>query len=63
MFMPDLKMSGRPKRHIAKRVASDPSLDGPKTFPNNPLVAATATDRTAWKGFCEIESEPVTFYP
>ena len=55
-------MTERPKRHISKRLSSDPSLFAPKTFPNNPLVAATVTDRKAWKGFCEIESEPVCFY-
>lgn len=55
-------MSERPKRHIAKRPSSDPNLSAPKTFPNDPLLAATPTDRKAWKGFCEIESEPVYFY-
>ena len=54
-------MSERPRRHVAKRLSSDLSLAAPKTFPSSPLVAATATDRKAWKGFCEIESEPVCY--
>ena len=32
----------------------------PRVFPNDALAAATADDKKQWKGFCEIESEPVT---
>lgn len=31
----------------------------PKTFPQEPSAPATDEDKVHWKGFCEIESEPV----
>jgi len=30
-----------------------------KVFAQEPSAAATAEDKHLWKGFCEIESEPV----
>lgn len=30
-----------------------------KTFPRDPLSSAIREDKRNWKGFCEIESEPV----
>ena len=36
---------------------SDPRL--PRIFPNEPLAATTEEDKKNWKGWCEIESEPV----
>lgn len=32
---------------------------GSKLFPRDPSAPATAEDKLLWKGFCEIESEPV----
>ena len=53
-------MAERPKR----RRLADP--DGPSStkscsdaFAEDPSVPATAEDRVRWKGFCEIESDPV----
>ena len=33
----------------------------PKVFPNEPSDAATEEDKRNWKGWCEIESEPVKY--
>ena len=52
-------MSQRPKRNLRKRLSKDADESTTKTFPNHPLAAASANDRKEWKGFCEIESEPV----
>ena len=30
-----------------------------RMFPNEPWAAATEEDKNNWKGWCEIESEPV----
>ena len=32
-----------------------------RTFPNHSSAPATMEDKRSWKGFCEIESEPVRF--
>jgi Ubiquitin carboxyl-terminal hydrolase, family 1 len=55
-------MAGRAKR---RRLGNCPEIKGdkisvPMSFPNNPLVPATNSDRDNWNGFCEIESEPVS---
>lgn len=31
----------------------------PKIFPQKPSAPATEEDKVHWRGFCEIESEPV----
>lgn len=33
----------------------------PRLFPNESSAAATDEDRKRWKGWCEIESEPVRY--
>ena len=40
---------------------AQPSLpeDHVKKFPNPSLMSASKSDRETWKGFCEIESDPV----
>ena len=38
---------------------SDPTTHA-KTFPQEPSAPATDKDKVRWKGFCEIESEPVS---
>lgn len=49
-----------------RRVAStsEVSYDQARTnnFPGDPLSSATIHDTRNWKGFCEIESEPVRIY-
>lgn len=30
-----------------------------RVFPQEPLAPATEKDKARWKGFCEIESDPV----
>ena len=34
-----------------------------KIFPSDPSIPATAKDKRSWKGFCEVESEPVSSGP
>ncbi len=31
-----------------------------RVFPQDPSIPATTRDKQNWKGFCEIESEPVS---
>ena len=52
-------MSERPKRNLRKRLSKTADDLTTKVFPNDPLAAVSAKDRKEWKGFCEIESEPV----
>lgn len=52
-------MADRPRRKIPRKLPEDANFIAPKVFPNDPLLPATAKDRHEWKGFCEIESEPV----
>ena len=33
---------------------------GERVFPQHPSTPATDEDKIRWKGFCEIESEPVS---
>ena len=49
-------------RILKRRRLNDESaavLAGSKIIPSDPLAAATEDDKKSWKGFCEIESEPV----
>ena len=50
-------MTGKTSKR-SRAVASD---NGPvkKTFPEDPTAPASNQDKRKWKGFCEIESEPV----
>lgn len=56
-------MGGRKTRQ-SRGEESDESdiLPEPKVFPQFPSAPATVQDKIRWKGFCEIESEPVRFY-
>ncbi|KAL8928409.1 MAG: hypothetical protein Q9172_000895 [Xanthocarpia lactea] len=55
-------MAARPKRRRvteSNRASSEKST--PNVFPQDPSAPATSEDRSRWKGFCEIESEPAFF--
>ena len=56
-------MAGRATR---RRVGSSSTISNAtfsgKTFPQDPSAPATLEDKRNWKGFCEIESEPVRFH-
>ncbi|KAL8785934.1 MAG: hypothetical protein Q9213_003083 [Squamulea squamosa] len=55
-------MATRPKRRrLAKTGESSSKTQTCKAFPQDPSVPATNEDRSRWKGFCEIESEPAFF--
>lgn len=53
-------------RATTRRVGSSSTISnatfGEKTFPQDPSAPATLEDKRNWKGFCEIESEPVRFH-
>ena len=56
-------MSGRATRRC---VGSSSTISNiafiEKKFPQDPSAPATVEDKRNWKGFCEIESEPVRLY-
>ncbi|KAI4111350.1 MAG: hypothetical protein LQ339_000549 [Xanthoria mediterranea] len=55
-------MATRPKRRrLAK--SGDASSEGPssRAYSQDPSAPATNEERSRWKGFCEIESEPAFF--
>ncbi|KAL8656222.1 MAG: hypothetical protein Q9226_002735 [Calogaya cf. arnoldii] len=55
-------MATRPKRRrLAK--SGDASSEGPssRAYSQDPSAPATSEERSRWKGFCEIESEPAFF--
>ena len=56
-------MGGRASR---RRVGSASTVSNTtfseKVFPQDPSAPATMEDKRNWKGFCEIESEPVRFH-
>ena len=49
-----------------RRVISTSEVSNDQTetqnFPGHPLTSATIHDNRSWKGFCELESEPVSIY-
>ncbi|KAI9785865.1 MAG: hypothetical protein M1816_008192 [Peltula sp. TS41687] len=58
-------MVGKGKRKRADAEADSavnpPAPQRPRAYPNDPLSAATRQDQLTWKGYCEIESEPVSY--
>ena len=49
------------RRRLDSDGASAEGANSPqeRAYPSDPLSAATLEDKMKWKGFCEIESEPV----
>lgn len=53
-------MVGRKTRKMAEEVFHDSNVPTTqKVFTQPPSAPATGADRLRWKGFCEVESEPV----
>lgn len=53
-------MGGRPKRGCTSDSSNDANgVPAQKFFIEGPSAPATKEDKCRWKGFCEIESEPV----
>lgn len=56
-------MTGKGKRRRADTEVGLSDTPNPpqqdKAYPNDPLSPATKQDQLTWKGYCEIESEPV----
>ena len=50
-------MAGPTPRRHKSRVSDYQPVE--KTFPADPVTPASNEDKRKWKGFCEIESEPV----
>ena len=52
--------TGPKRRRLAK--SGDASSEGPssRAYSQDPSAPATNEERSRWKGFCEIESEPVS---
>lgn len=48
------------KRRLNKVCSASPPSTKNKIFSEEPLAPATTGDKQNWKGFCEIESEPVS---
>ena len=49
------------RRRLDNGTTNDASTPAtPKVFPNEASAAATDADKRNWKGWCEIESEPVS---
>lgn len=48
------------KRRLNKVCSASSPFTENKIFPEEPLAPATNRDKQNWKGFCEIESEPVS---
>ena len=56
-------MTGKGKRRRADTVVGSSDMFPPQSnrvYPNDPLAPATKQDKLTWKGYCEIESEPVS---
>lgn len=56
-------MTGLGKRRRADTDIGSSDLPNPqpeRPYPNDALAPATDQDKLTWKGWCEIESEPVS---
>lgn len=55
-------MTGRTTRKRNVDAFGGSVSSSPRLFPQDPSTPATVNDKTNWKGFCEIESEPVCIF-